>query len=158
MESDSSSPASQKPSLQEDVFNLFPKLQVGLDVDVRFDHIRSFEPTPDMCLFDAFDVRLVHGWTVDPQDTETYRIVVEQCAHYNKLAEFVIAAHEEAAANNAKKATSSNAIQDTERSESNTLEGMSVSSLPKPTSVECSHLNLCQDILPKTFWILRHHN
>ena len=49
---------------------LFPTLQLGLDVNVRFDGCK-FEFTRQLEIFDIFGVGIYHGWVVDPQDAET---------------------------------------------------------------------------------------
>ena len=48
---------------------LFPTLQHGLDVNVRFDGC-TFEFTKQVQIFDIFGVGIYHGWVVDPQDAE----------------------------------------------------------------------------------------
>ncbi|KAJ3146256.1 Ubiquitin carboxyl-terminal hydrolase MINDY-1 [Geranomyces variabilis] len=73
-----------------DVFEVIPTLQTGLDVNVRFSSPTSFELTPALLVFDAFNIHLCHGWTVDPQDTETYSIVVNTCGSYNAVVEKII--------------------------------------------------------------------
>ena len=50
-----------------DAISLLPKLATGIDVNVRFHDIRAFEFTQDTAIFDLMDVRLVHGWLIDPQ-------------------------------------------------------------------------------------------
>lgn len=50
-----------------DAIALLPKLTTGVDVNVRFDGIRSFEFTDEVAIFDLMDIGLVHGWLVDPQ-------------------------------------------------------------------------------------------
>lgn len=50
-----------------DAITQVPKLATGLDVNVRFQDIRGFEFTQDTAIFDLLDVRLLHGWLVDPQ-------------------------------------------------------------------------------------------
>ncbi|KAI8925660.1 hypothetical protein BC831DRAFT_382371, partial [Entophlyctis helioformis] len=42
-------------------------------------------------LFDMFNIRLVHGWTCDPDDQETYRIVAKKHGSYNKVVEAIVA-------------------------------------------------------------------
>ncbi|KAI9314910.1 hypothetical protein BX666DRAFT_1964635 [Dichotomocladium elegans] len=70
--------------------SILPNLQMGLDVNVRFSSIRGFEPTDELAMFDLFGVDLVHGWVADPQDYETYRVVVEKCGSYNSVVECVV--------------------------------------------------------------------
>ena len=51
-----------------DSIAILPKLTTGVDVNVRFNGIRSFEFTQETAVFDILDIPLVHGWIVDPQD------------------------------------------------------------------------------------------
>ena len=67
---------------------LFPKLLTGLDVNVRFNAVDALEYTEDLVIFDLFNVRLLHGWLLDPQDTETAAVVGS--LSYNTLVERVI--------------------------------------------------------------------
>ncbi|KAJ3123721.1 Ubiquitin carboxyl-terminal hydrolase MINDY-1 [Nowakowskiella sp. JEL0407] len=75
----------------EDVMNLIPTLQFGLDVNVRFDSPYSFELTPSLLVFDIFNVALCHGWVIDPQDRETYQVIAAELGSYNNVVEAVIA-------------------------------------------------------------------
>jgi len=61
----------------QDCISIFPKLTVGLDVNVRFRNVRDFEFTADIVVFDLLGINLIHGWLVDPT-----------CAHYNTLKEY----------------------------------------------------------------------
>ncbi|CAG8471251.1 2288_t:CDS:2 [Diversispora eburnea] len=70
--------------------SIIPSLQSGLDVNVRFNSIHGFEPTAELSVFDIFNVELVHGWVVDPQDEETWEVVVGKCGSYNKAVECVV--------------------------------------------------------------------
>ncbi|KAJ1560062.1 Ubiquitin carboxyl-terminal hydrolase MINDY-1 [Cladochytrium tenue] len=88
--------ANQLQNLQ-DVMELFPALQTGLDVNVHFDSPWSFEVTPSLLVFDLLGIALCHGWTVDPQDEETYAIVAQTLRSYNKVVERAIAADVDAA-------------------------------------------------------------
>ncbi|KAJ3156955.1 Ubiquitin carboxyl-terminal hydrolase MINDY-1 [Irineochytrium annulatum] len=71
----------------QDVMNVIPTLQSGLDVNVKFDSPFSFELTPALLVFDLFGITLCHGWTVDPQDAETHRVVVGSLGNYNRVVE-----------------------------------------------------------------------
>lgn len=52
-----------------DFLDLLPKLNRGMDINVRFNSPTSFEFTRELGVFDIFPaVRLWHGWLVDPQD------------------------------------------------------------------------------------------
>ncbi|GAA5814808.1 hypothetical protein MFLAVUS_008311 [Mucor flavus] len=78
----------------DDALSILPNLKVGLDVNVKFDSIHGFEPTKELAMFDLFNVDLVHGWIADPQDIETYDIVVNTCGSYNRIVEYVVQADE----------------------------------------------------------------
>lgn len=51
----------------EDAIQQLPKLATGVDVNVGFTSIDAFEFTQETVIFDLLDVRLLHGWLVDPQ-------------------------------------------------------------------------------------------
>ena len=55
------------------VIKLLPRLQYGLDVNVRFNSIRGFEFTEEMAAFDMAGITLLHGWLLDPEDKRTVR-------------------------------------------------------------------------------------
>ncbi|KAL7751722.1 hypothetical protein RI367_002721 [Sorochytrium milnesiophthora] len=74
----------------DETLQLIPKLTSGLDVNVRFDSVYSFELTRELVLFDAFNIKLVHGWTCDPQDSATHSVVVGDCASYNGLVNVMV--------------------------------------------------------------------
>uniref|UniRef100_A0A060TDE2 ARAD1D05786p n=1 Tax=Blastobotrys adeninivorans TaxID=409370 RepID=A0A060TDE2_BLAAD len=57
-----------------ETLKLLPNLVTGLSVNVRFDG--TFEDTPEMALFRAYDVDIVHGWICDPEDPE-YSTIAE---------------------------------------------------------------------------------
>ena len=50
-----------------DAIAQLPKLATGIDVNVGFTSVRAFEFTQETVIFDLLDVRLLHGWLVDPQ-------------------------------------------------------------------------------------------
>jgi len=65
--------SSSKPSLLnsneekviQDALSLLPKLQSGIDLNVQFSDITSFEYTTECSVFDLLGVPLVHGWMMD---------------------------------------------------------------------------------------------
>ncbi|CAM9430909.1 unnamed protein product [Hapterophycus canaliculatus] len=67
------------------VIKLLPRLQYGLDVNVRFNSVRGFEFTEEMAAFDMSGITLLHGWLLDPEDTNTAEVLQEMS--YNKLVE-----------------------------------------------------------------------
>ncbi|KAG1460806.1 hypothetical protein G6F56_005863 [Rhizopus delemar] len=78
----------------EDILNVLPKLKSGLDVNILFDTIHGFEPTPELALFELFHVDLVHGWIVDPQDTATFDVIVKNYKNYNQTVNSIVQANE----------------------------------------------------------------
>ena len=71
-----------------DAIAVLPKLQTGLDVNVRFTGVEDFEYTEDSLIFDLLDISLYHGWLVDPQTTEVAAAVAN--LSYNQLVETII--------------------------------------------------------------------
>ncbi|KAG8198506.1 hypothetical protein JTE90_017372 [Oedothorax gibbosus] len=71
-----------------DAMAVLPKLQTGLDVNVKFTGISDFEYTPECIIFDLLRIPLYHGWLVDPQMSEVMS-AVGKCS-YNQLVEKII--------------------------------------------------------------------
>jgi hypothetical protein len=71
-----------------DVVQLLPVLRHGMDVNVGFTACDDYELTAETTIFDAFGVRLLHGWLVDPADTETYAALSHR--RYNAAVEELI--------------------------------------------------------------------
>ncbi|CAN0036063.1 unnamed protein product [Scytosiphon promiscuus] len=69
----------------DSVIKLLPRLQYGLDVNVRFNNVRGFEFTEEMAAFDMSGITLLHGWLLDPEDTHTAEVLKEMS--YNQLVE-----------------------------------------------------------------------
>ncbi|TPP67769.1 Protein FAM63A [Fasciola gigantica] len=83
--------AGQRLNYEKTVFDalvLFPSLQTGLDVNVRFTDVSAFEFTSVLGVFDLFEISLYHGWLVDPRDAELASIVGDRT--YNRLVEEII--------------------------------------------------------------------
>ncbi|XP_055343054.1 ubiquitin carboxyl-terminal hydrolase MINDY-1-like [Paramacrobiotus metropolitanus] len=72
----------------QDALAILPKLQTGLDINVRFAGPRQYEFTQDTLVFDVLDVPLVHGWIVDSNDPA--KTVIDKCGSYNHLVEYII--------------------------------------------------------------------
>jgi hypothetical protein len=72
-----------------EVVDMLPSLQVGLDVNVQFHAFHAFEYTSACAIFDLLDMRLVHGWLVDPQDIEM-SAVLQHNRSYNHMIETLI--------------------------------------------------------------------
>ncbi|CAG9330199.1 unnamed protein product [Blepharisma stoltei] len=71
----------------ENALILLTTLQVGLDVNVRFNDIHGFEHTPESDVFLLLNIPLLHGWIVDPQ-TEASRAIGD--LSYNQLQEVLV--------------------------------------------------------------------
>ncbi|KAL5962743.1 Ubiquitin carboxyl-terminal hydrolase MINDY-1 [Taenia solium] len=67
---------------------IFPSLQTGLDINVRFTGVSDFEYTPALTIFDLFRIPLYHGWVVDPQDRDLVEALRNQT--YNQVVEMII--------------------------------------------------------------------
>jgi len=76
----------------EDARKHFPKLEKGLDINVRFSEPEAFEFTTEVAMFDVYGIRIVHAWTVDPQMTGL-AFIREQT--YNELTSFILSEHDE---------------------------------------------------------------
>nr|XP_002126602.3 ubiquitin carboxyl-terminal hydrolase MINDY-2 [Ciona intestinalis] len=71
-----------------DAMTIIPKLQTGIDVNIQFTSVSSFECTPELAVFDLLQIPLYHGWLPDPQDSKTCSCV-SNCS-YNQLVEKII--------------------------------------------------------------------
>ncbi|TNN15601.1 Ubiquitin carboxyl-terminal hydrolase MINDY-1 isoform 1 [Schistosoma japonicum] len=68
-----------------DALCLFPCLQTGLDINIRFTGVADFEYTSTLSLFDLFNIHIYHGWLVDPDEHDLVAAVGNKT--YNQLAE-----------------------------------------------------------------------
>eukprot|EP00878_Enallax_costatus_P013980 GHUV01014620.1.p1 GENE.GHUV01014620.1~~GHUV01014620.1.p1 ORF type:complete len:334 (-),score=77.28 GHUV01014620.1:807-1808(-) len=71
-----------------DIFPVLQKLTTGIDVNVKFHNSHAFEATPEVAVFDLLGIPLVHGWLVDPQDTDTTAVFGNKS--YNELVELLL--------------------------------------------------------------------
>jgi len=71
-----------------DAIAILPKLQTGLDVNVKFTGVKHFEYTPECIIFDLLNISLYHGWLVDPQMPDIALAV--NSMSYNQLVEKII--------------------------------------------------------------------
>uniref|UniRef100_T1J1K6 Ubiquitin carboxyl-terminal hydrolase n=1 Tax=Strigamia maritima TaxID=126957 RepID=T1J1K6_STRMM len=71
-----------------DAMAIVPKLQTGLDVNVKFTGVSDFEYTPECIIFDLLNIQLFHGWLVDPQNEDVVFAVGN--LSYNQLVEKII--------------------------------------------------------------------
>ncbi|KAJ3376720.1 hypothetical protein HDU92_009082, partial [Lobulomyces angularis] len=72
------------------VLKELPNLKTGMIVSPRFDIPMSFVDSDQLLVFKAFGVNLVHGWCVDPQDEETFRVVARNAKSYDKLTDLIV--------------------------------------------------------------------
>eukprot|EP01083_Nonionella_stella_P043338 116916_1 len=71
----------------EDCVALFPKLEEGLDINIKFSDVTDFEFTSAIAMFDNYNIRLLHGWCVDPQQEELCPIIKDKS--YNEVVDFL---------------------------------------------------------------------
>ncbi|SCV73867.1 BQ2448_6297 [Microbotryum intermedium] len=73
-----------------------PSTRYGLDLNPRFGSIDGFTPSPAVALFKAFDIPLLHGWCVDPDERsgETWNVVVENGEDYDSVVEKIVRGRE----------------------------------------------------------------
>eukprot|EP01119_Soliformovum_irregulare_P002812 TRINITY_DN13073_c0_g1_i1.p1 TRINITY_DN13073_c0_g1~~TRINITY_DN13073_c0_g1_i1.p1 ORF type:complete len:442 (-),score=128.86 TRINITY_DN13073_c0_g1_i1:36-1361(-) len=71
-----------------DAMSLIPNMKYGLDVNVRYQHPKDFEYTPECVIFDLLDIDLLHGWLPDPAAPEASTIMKYS---YNQLVEKLVA-------------------------------------------------------------------
>ena len=50
-----------------DAMQIFPKLMTGIDVNIQYKTVKSFECTSEQAVFDLLRITLYHGWLPDPQ-------------------------------------------------------------------------------------------
>jgi len=84
--------SSSSSFLLDELLKIIPKLQYGMDVNPKFtDGITGYEFTQELTCFDSWQVKLVHGWLLDPTDeslAELFQAVGNKT--YNELIEHVI--------------------------------------------------------------------
>lgn len=61
----------QQQAQIEYVIDLLPRLQHGLDINIKFRGVSEFEFTQELSAFDAFNISLLHGWIPDPEYQHT---------------------------------------------------------------------------------------
>lgn len=89
------SSASQDANLEQivmDVVGVIPRLRTGIDVNVKFHSCDSFEYTVELSAFDAFRVRLLHGWIIDPSNALLASTI--DGLSYNQLVDLLVTTEE----------------------------------------------------------------
>lgn len=91
----------------ERALKVLPTTQYGLSLNPRFGSIDGFAPlfpatdaegpakeSDEVLLFAACGIQLVHGWLPDPQDDESWRVLVEQHGDYDEVIKAMIEGEE----------------------------------------------------------------
>ncbi|RKP35128.1 hypothetical protein BJ085DRAFT_12248, partial [Dimargaris cristalligena] len=83
------------PDRLSSLLTLLPQLERGLDVNVHFHSIHSFESTPELALFVRLGVPLVHGWLPDVHgEFDLWECLVARHPSYNKAVECLVRRNE----------------------------------------------------------------
>jgi hypothetical protein len=67
----------------DEVLSTLPTLARGLDLNVHFTGVASFEYTKELTVFDTLGISVYHGWLLDPADRASSRVVAP--LSYNHL-------------------------------------------------------------------------
>lgn len=71
-----------------DAIEVLPRLETGLDVNIRFTGITDFEYTQEYVIFDLLRIPLYHGWLSDPDLEELHSSIGKRS--YNQLVDSII--------------------------------------------------------------------
>ncbi|KAG8232562.1 hypothetical protein J437_LFUL008700, partial [Ladona fulva] len=71
----------------QDALEELPRLQTGLNVNIKFNGVKNFEYTTGCIIFDLLDIHLYHGWLPDPQSPEAS---IFGSLSYNQAVEMII--------------------------------------------------------------------
>lgn len=82
------------PDALSTALSLLPSTLTGLSLNPRFGSIDGFTPQDSLALFELSKVPLYHGWVVDPQDEETWEVVVGEAGDFDTAMEMQVAAAE----------------------------------------------------------------
>jgi hypothetical protein len=80
--------SSNRDKVINDAIELLPFINSGLDVNCTFNSVTGFEYTSSLGIFDLVNVRLFHGWCVDPEDRVTASVLKN--SSYNQIMEKVV--------------------------------------------------------------------
>eukprot|EP00002_Diphylleia_rotans_P002303 TRINITY_DN1146_c0_g1_i3.p1 TRINITY_DN1146_c0_g1~~TRINITY_DN1146_c0_g1_i3.p1 ORF type:complete len:359 (+),score=81.00 TRINITY_DN1146_c0_g1_i3:69-1145(+) len=72
----------------QDILTILPSLSSGLDINISFDRCDGFEYTQQLELFDAFGIRVLHGWLYSPENKELASIL--KSSTYNQIMEKLV--------------------------------------------------------------------
>eukprot|EP00466_Bigelowiella_natans_P000415 jgi/Bigna1/125732/aug1.1_g440 len=80
--------ANQRQILTDIMSNVLPKLQGGLDVNVKFGGVKAFEYTQELDAFYMLGMDLIHGWVVD-KDNQTLHNMLANLS-YNQMTDLIV--------------------------------------------------------------------
>lgn len=86
-DNESAAIANQKKVVQDALATL-PKLQSGIDLNVKFTGVNDFEYTAECSIFDLLGISLTHGWIMDPQREGSAQMLK---LSYNQMVEKAVA-------------------------------------------------------------------
>lgn len=72
----------------EECVKLFPKLEEGLDINIKFSDACDFEENPGYRMFSHYGFKLFHGWVIDPKQEQLYKLVGDKS--YDETIDFLI--------------------------------------------------------------------
>eukprot|EP00924_Labyrinthula_sp_SR-Ha-C_P008107 snap_masked-scaffold_11-processed-gene-3.9-mRNA-1 protein AED:0.08 eAED:0.08 QI:0/-1/0/1/-1/1/1/0/379 len=75
-----------------DVIEILPTLQYGMDVNVKFSGIHSFEFNSLISIFDMLDLNLFHSWVISPEDPK-FELIKD--LSYNQLVDLIVSSKDE---------------------------------------------------------------
>jgi len=154
-------PPSLSPSLQhvayqvDEIIRLLPRLQHGMDVNVRFTDVVAFEPTAELSVFDALGIRLLHGWVVEEEGEEggeeggvLARVVGDMT--YNEVTEKLVAMKEGGREGGRREETGLGSRSSSQQSPPTSSSSSTASSSLPPSSATITSLLLLEDFLLHT--------
>ena len=92
----------KKISQIDECVKLFPKLEEGLDINIKFSDANHFEENPGYRMFSHYGFKLFHGWIVDPKEEELHKLIGEKS--YDETIDFLISDPKKDATEEEKKA------------------------------------------------------
>eukprot|EP01118_Nematostelium_gracile_P018266 TRINITY_DN8072_c0_g1_i1.p1 TRINITY_DN8072_c0_g1~~TRINITY_DN8072_c0_g1_i1.p1 ORF type:complete len:222 (+),score=35.08 TRINITY_DN8072_c0_g1_i1:135-800(+) len=72
-----------------DAISILPEMQFGLDVNVKFKHVKDFEYSPQCVIFDLLNIDLVHGWLPSEENKPMFDLISP--LSYNQIVEKLLA-------------------------------------------------------------------
>eukprot|EP00484_Ammonia_sp_Unknown_P022049 CAMPEP_0197037148 /NCGR_PEP_ID=MMETSP1384-20130603/14431_1 /TAXON_ID=29189 /ORGANISM="Ammonia sp." /LENGTH=1097 /DNA_ID=CAMNT_0042467411 /DNA_START=204 /DNA_END=3497 /DNA_ORIENTATION=+ len=72
----------------DECVQLFPKLEEGLDINIKFSDACDFEENPGFRMFSHYGIKLFHGWVIDPKNEALHKLVGDKS--YDETIDFLI--------------------------------------------------------------------